>query len=110
MVTDFDDGTGPDEDLPEPTSKGVLDLPKDSAGKPVADGEDPGAPDAPYSRTGWAPRMGWPVDDAMDGPSLLDHTTWLESKVPDKFYGGKSLSFVSQTAPLLTVKQHRLVP
>ena len=55
----------------------------------MKDGEDPEAKDAPYSRTGWAPRFGWPADSAMGGESLLDHATWVEGKLPDKFFGGK---------------------
>jgi hypothetical protein len=41
------------------------------------------------TRTGWAPRFGTgdPKDD--EGPSLLDHETWLEGKIDDKFFGGK---------------------
>ncbi|KAI5285229.1 hypothetical protein KEM54_000739 [Ascosphaera aggregata] len=49
--------------------------------------QDPFAPD----RTGWAPRF---YDAAKDGimndadDTLLDHQTWLETKIDDKFYGG----------------------
>ncbi len=41
------------------------------------------------ARTGWAPRFGTgdPKDD--EGTSLLDHETWLEGKIDDKFFGGK---------------------
>ncbi|KAI5465856.1 C2 domain-containing protein [Mariannaea sp. PMI_226] len=86
IITDVDDGNGPDEDLPEPSKAGALDVPLGADGKPAPD-QDPEAPEAPYSRTGWAPRLGWPGDDVLEQPSMLDHATWVESQVPDKFYG-----------------------
>lgn len=88
IITDVDDGTGPVEDLPEPTKEGVLDVARDEQGKPLADGADPEAEEVPYSRTGWSPRMGWPADDATEQDSLLDHATWVEGKLPDTLYGG----------------------
>lgn len=51
--------------------------------------QDPFAPE----RVGWAPRF---YDQEKDGAindndeTLLDHQTWLETKVDDKFYGGAS--------------------
>lgn len=86
IVSDVDDGTGPDEDLPEATKAGVIDVAKDADGKPVA-GEDSEENEAPFSRTGWSPRLGWPVDNEEE--SLLDHTTWVETKLPDHLYGGE---------------------
>jgi hypothetical protein len=65
-----------------------LDVARDEQGKPLADGVDPEAEEIPYSRTGWSPRMGWPVDDATEQDSLLDHATWVEGKLPDTLYGG----------------------
>jgi hypothetical protein len=88
IITDVDDGTGPVEDLPEPTKEGVLDVARDEQGKPLADGADPEAEEVPYSRTGWSPRMGWPTDDATEQDSLLDHATWVEGQLPDTLYGG----------------------
>ncbi|KAL7819079.1 tricalbin [Trichoderma gracile] len=84
IATDVDDGTGPDEELPEPTKEGAL----DDAGKDksLANGDADNA-EAPYSRTGWAPQIGWPVESALEGESLLDHTTWAESQLPDHLYG-----------------------
>ena len=44
-------------------------------------------------QTGWAPRFGQgslTSDEA--GESLLDHTTLLESKLDDKFFGGVFIS------------------
>ena len=89
MVTDVDDGTGPDEDLPEPSKEGVLDVARDAQGKPLTDGADPEAKEAPYSRTGWAPKVGWADPSINQSESLLDHATWLEGRIPDSLYGGE---------------------
>lgn len=89
IITDVDDGTGPTEDLPEASKEGVLDVARDEQGKPLADGADPESEEVPYSRTGWAPQLGWPEDDATAQDSLLDHATWVESQLPDTLYGGK---------------------
>lgn len=50
-----------------------------------------GAPpeeDSRWDRVGWAPRFGM-GDGAEedDGTTMLDHQTWLEGKLDDKFYG-----------------------
>lgn len=37
--------------------------------------------------TGWSPQFGWPVESVMEGESLLDHQTFLEGKISDKFFG-----------------------
>ncbi|KAF4984077.1 hypothetical protein FZEAL_656 [Fusarium zealandicum] len=87
IITDVDDGTGPDEDLPEPTKEGALDVARDDKGKILTGGEDPGGDEAPYSRTGWAPRLGWPTDELLEQESMLDHGTWVEGKLPDTLYG-----------------------
>ncbi|KND94987.1 Uncharacterized protein PYUK71.03c [Tolypocladium ophioglossoides CBS 100239] len=87
IATDRDDGTGPDEELPEPSKAGVLDVATDADGKRLAHGTDPEAKEAPFSRTGWAPKIGWPGGSAMEGESLLDHATWIEGKLPDSLYG-----------------------
>ncbi|PNY28037.1 Uncharacterized protein TCAP_02038 [Tolypocladium capitatum] len=87
IVTDQDDGSGPVEDLPEPSKAGVLDVATDADGKRLAHGTDPEAKEAPFSRTGWAPKIGWPSGDAMEGESLLDHATWIEGRLPDTLYG-----------------------
>ncbi|KAM0346790.1 hypothetical protein ACHAPU_005130 [Fusarium lateritium] len=87
IITDVDDGTGPVEDLPEPSKDGVLDVARDEQGKPLADGVDPEGEEVPYSRTGWAPQLGWPTEDATEEDSLLDHATWVEGQLPDTLYG-----------------------
>ena len=41
-------------------------------------------------RVGWAPRFGQgSITQAEAEESLLDHQTWVESKLDDKFFGGK---------------------
>lgn len=89
-MSDLDGGTGPDEDLPEASKAGVIDVARDAEGKPVVNA-DPEAKERPYSRTGWAPRIGalGAEDQAMEEESLLDHATFLEGKLPDSLYGGK---------------------
>ncbi|OAA67505.1 membrane bound C2 domain-containing protein [Cordyceps fumosorosea ARSEF 2679] len=87
VVTDMDDGTGPVEDLPEPSKAGVLDVARDASGKPLGLGADPGAAEPLYMRTGWAPKMGWPSQKTFEAESLLDHSTWLEGRLPDTLYG-----------------------
>ncbi len=38
-------------------------------------------------RTGWAPRFGPGSFADSEGTTLLDHQTWVESKLDDKFFG-----------------------
>ncbi|EFY84701.1 membrane bound C2 domain protein (vp115), putative [Metarhizium acridum CQMa 102] len=85
IITDVDDGTGPDEVLPDVGKAGVLDVAKDAQGKDAA-GTIDGSQEAPYSRTGWAPKFGW-GGGAIDAESLLDHSTWLEGRLPHNLYG-----------------------
>ena len=87
-MTDVDDGTGPDEDLPEVSKAGAIDVARDASGKPMAD-VDPEAKEAQYSRTGWAPQFGTLGGEGVELESLLDHSTWVEGRLPDKLYGGK---------------------
>ncbi|KKZ61256.1 hypothetical protein EMCG_04129 [[Emmonsia] crescens] len=39
------------------------------------------------NRTGWAPRFHIPEDDMDEGETLLDHQTFIETKLDDKFFG-----------------------
>ncbi|KAE9578818.1 hypotheticall protein [Colletotrichum fructicola] len=88
VVTDVADSSAPVTDLPEPTKAGAIEVVKDKDGKTLNSGEHPqGHEEEPYTRTGWAPQFGWPKDVVHDSVSLLDHSTWLESNIPDKFYG-----------------------
>ncbi|KAM9879158.1 C2 domain-containing protein [Verticillium dahliae] len=89
VVTDVaGEDSGPTADLPPPSKEGIIEVTKDADGNVIEDGAGPGGDtEKPYERTGWAPQFGWPNDNAQDAESLLDHSTWLEGKVPDKFYG-----------------------
>ncbi|KAF4123506.1 Ca2+-dependent lipid-binding protein, contains C2 domain [Geosmithia morbida] len=86
IVSDIDDGTGPDEELPEAGKGGAIDIANGSVGRPLGDG-DPEAKEEPFSRTGWAPMFGPLGDKDEEFQSLLEHATWLEGKLPDQFYG-----------------------
>ncbi|KUI53896.1 hypothetical protein VP1G_01297 [Cytospora mali] len=84
LATDKDDGSKPQYDLPEPTKGGVVEPPKDGETH-EEDAADGGAQMGPM--TGWSPQFGWPIESVMEGESLLDHQTFLEGKISDKFYG-----------------------
>ena len=46
---------------------------------------------ARYAKTGWAPKFGQSDLTAEEaGQSLLDHQTFLEGKLDEKFFGGES--------------------
>ncbi|KAK7744145.1 Tricalbin-2 [Cytospora paraplurivora] len=85
LVTDQDDGSKPQYDLPEPTKGGAIAAPKEGEAQPGEAANGDGAQMGPM--TGWAPQFGWPVESVMEGESLLDHQTWLEGQFSDKFYG-----------------------
>lgn len=83
-------GGGPDQyDLPSPTANGAVETPTD-----VEDGAANGhiSTDEKKSyeeKTGWAPRFGQGDLTAEEADaSLLDHQTWLESRLDEKFFGG----------------------
>ena len=84
----MDDGTGPVEDLPEAGKSGVIDAVKDADGKPVAGADQD--EEEPFSRTGWAPKFGSFGGDLLESENMLDHSTWVEGKLPDSLFGGKS--------------------
>jgi hypothetical protein len=86
-VTDIDDGSAkPDIALPAPSKAGAIEAPKEGEAA-NGDAKDEGAQFG--NMTGWAPRFGWPVESTHEGESLLDRTTWLESQVPDTYFGGE---------------------
>lgn len=82
-MTDRDDGSKPQYDLPDATKGGVLEASTDTekAAEDAADGAQMGP------MTGWSPQFGWPVESVMEGESMLDHQTFLEGKISDKFFG-----------------------
>lgn len=96
IPTDIDDGQPGAYDLPPPSTAGAL-APtgpsKDANGKPMANGTagmvDAEDEDRWIERAGWAPRFGNGISsDSIMGESLLDHQTWVEGKLEDKFFGG----------------------
>lgn len=89
LVTDRDGDGKPDYELPEDAKAGVVEVTKDADGVATIDGKAAESGPVMGPQTGWAPQFGWPNESVMEGESLLDHQTWLEGKVPDKFYGGK---------------------
>jgi hypothetical protein len=96
IPTDIDDGKPGAYDLPPPSTAGAIAATSvnDKDGKPLTDGAN-GRIDKEDSerwleRTGWAPRFGnGSSGDSIAGESLMDHQTWLEGRLEDKFYGGK---------------------
>jgi hypothetical protein len=85
IATDIDDGSKPEYDLPSPTKDGVVAIPQDKDAKADVDGDEK---NQFGPKTGWAPQLGWPMESIHQAESLLDHSTWLEGQIPDKFYGG----------------------
>ena len=56
---------------------------------------------------GWAPRFGaGSITEAEANESLLDHTTFLETKLDDKFFGG-TISFLSNSANVYKLISHK---
>ncbi|KXX80143.1 Tricalbin-3 [Madurella mycetomatis] len=87
IVTDIDDGAKADVDLPTPSKAGAIEVRKGEDGKPLENDQADGDDEDDFSRTGWAPRFGWPTESAHEGESMLDHTTWVESQMPEQFFG-----------------------
>ena len=85
-----DDGTGPTYDLPAPSKSGILPpvSPAQNARDKKAE-QEAVDDDSRWSRVGRAPRFGSGDDEDDDGTTMLDHSTWLEGKLEDRFYGGE---------------------
>lgn len=83
LVSDVDDGQTAGYDLPPPSKAGAI---------PTSPTSESGAPNGldvkedEYERVGWAPRFGNPGDKDEEG-TLLDHQTFLEGKLDEKFFG-----------------------
>lgn len=84
--------TSPKYDLPTPTKAGAMDIPPtptsptslQSNGNAIG---SRGEQDE-YARVQWSPRFGMPGSEEEDDEgSLLDHQTYLEGKLEDKFFG-----------------------
>ncbi|KAG4031408.1 hypothetical protein MFRU_009g01820 [Monilinia fructicola] len=92
VATDIDDGSPGAYDLPPPSTAGALAAPaKDGkqSGQSAATGYVDEDEDARWiERAGWAPRFGTgDSGESIEGESLLDHQTWIEGRIEDKFYG-----------------------
>lgn len=92
ILVSQDDGAPDQYDLPPPTKEGVLPLSPPADGKSVMTNGHVQKDEADrYAKTGWAPRFGNGQGSLTSGEaeeSLLDHTTLLESKLDDRFFGG----------------------
>lgn len=89
IVSDLDDGTKADVDLPSPSKAGAIEVAKSADGKTLVNGQVEEDEEEDWGKTGWEPRFGWPTEPAHEGESMLDHTTWLEGQMPEKFFGGR---------------------
>ncbi|TEY34261.1 hypothetical protein BOTCAL_0639g00020 [Botryotinia calthae] len=92
IATDIDDGSPGAYDLPPPSTAGALAAPakgSKQSEQAVANGFVDDDEDARWiERAGWAPRFGsGDSGESIEGESLLDHQTWIEGKIEDKFYG-----------------------
>ncbi|KAK6948278.1 hypothetical protein Daesc_010042 [Daldinia eschscholtzii] len=87
IATDVDDGTKANYDLPSPTKDGAMEIVRDKDGRPIMDGNTAEEEEDLAAKVGWTQRFGWPVDSVMEGESLLDHSTWLEERLPDQYFG-----------------------
>lgn len=90
-----DDGTPDQYELPTPSRGGALPASPNTA---QADGKSTQANGHLHQddksryddHVGWAPRFGQgSITEAEAVESPLDHQTWVESKLDDKFFGGK---------------------
>ena len=82
----------PDQyDLPSPTKDGAVPRSPTDGKSGMQSGHLPQDENARYTeKVGWAPRFGQgSITEAEMGESLLDHQTFLDSKLDDKFFGGE---------------------
>ncbi|KAL4897475.1 C2 domain-containing protein [Aspergillus ambiguus] len=90
VITDKDDGTPDDYDLPPPRSATAMLAEKanESAAEQKADAAMDEDLRWARDRTGWAPQFESPMteEEKAEG-TLLDHQDFLESKLDDKFFG-----------------------
>lgn len=96
MLTSLQDDGAPDEyDLPPVESATDL-LKTDAAGaEPGTDEKDEAGVSEDMrwdrNRTGWAPGfVHEATDEEKEEGTLLDHQTFLEGKLDDKFFGGET--------------------
>ncbi|KAI4100961.1 MAG: hypothetical protein LQ339_005282 [Xanthoria mediterranea] len=90
VVTDIGDGTPDQYDLPAPSKGGALPpSPATSTNPGQANGHIHQDDKSRYEdRVGWAPRFGQDsITEVEAQESPLDHQTWVESKLDNKFFG-----------------------
>jgi hypothetical protein len=90
IATDIDDGKPDQYDLPPPEPLAVADISRRSPDGPGAmNGAFPEEEEEDWTKVGWAPRFGdGETQEDKDGGNFLDHQTFLEGKLDEKFYGG----------------------
>jgi hypothetical protein len=110
LVTDLDDK--PDQyDLPPPSKEGAVALTQGADGRPTSANGVPLEKERwARDRVGWEPRFGTgeTAEEKDDTRTLLDHQTFLEGKLDEKFYGGayESSSESHHTDSRRLVSQH----
>ncbi|KAL2864936.1 putative membrane bound C2 domain protein (vp115) [Aspergillus lucknowensis] len=89
VITDKDGGTPAPNDLPPPrAAETPLDEKADGTTEQKKQTEQDDAVRWARDRTGWAPQfMQEPTQEEHDETTLLDHQTFLEGKLDDKFFG-----------------------
>ncbi|KAL9600817.1 MAG: hypothetical protein Q9219_002955 [cf. Caloplaca sp. 3 TL-2023] len=90
ITTDIDDGTPDQYELPTPSKGGALPASPTTPNQSTqANGHLHQDDKSRYEdRVGWAPRFGQgSITEAEAAESPLDHQTWVESKLDDKFFG-----------------------
>ncbi|KAL2824799.1 hypothetical protein BDW59DRAFT_82737 [Aspergillus cavernicola] len=91
VITDKDDGTPAPYDLPPPrTASGLLQEEKADEATEQKQGGGQMDDDMRWARdrTGWAPRFAHEeTNGEHDDATMLDHQTFLEGKLDDKFFG-----------------------
>jgi hypothetical protein len=98
-MCDLQDITGPPQyDLPS-TDKATEEVKQAAAlnegeKKPTQNGQLTEDQRWARDRTGWAPQFVQPDEKREEVETLLDHRTFLEEKLGDKFFGGESLSYL----------------
>ncbi len=113
IATDIDDGSKPVYDLPAPSKAGAVEVSDGVNGEALANGRTPEDGKTEMGEnTGWAPRFGWPVESVTQGESLLDQSTWLETQLPEKFFGGMPPRALRRRVfgPLTEIMGGRVVP
>ncbi|KAF2197837.1 tricalbin [Delitschia confertaspora ATCC 74209] len=94
LASDAGGHLGPKVALPPPTKAGAIETPTSPTTTIAPTNAPPQELDEEerWARVGWAPRFGMPGsllgdDDEEEEGSLLDHQTWVEGKLDEKFYG-----------------------